>query len=117
MRVRIVGLAALWIGAAWGQTTTSLPEQVSVSVPADKSYTGKAFGYARTFRERNHRHEVYDVRYPSPVVSPHEENNTVPGELYLPLEMKAGQKFPAVVCLHIIHDNFDLERMLCTRLA
>ncbi len=117
MRVRIVGLAALWIGAAWGQTTSSLPEQVSVSVPADKSYTGKAFGYARTFRERNHRHEVYDVRYPSPVVSPHEENNTVPGELYLPVGMKAGQKFPAVVCLHIIHDNFDLERMLCTRLA
>jgi hypothetical protein len=29
----------------------------------------------------------------------------------------ARHAFPAVVCLHILHDDFELERMLCTRLA
>ena len=98
-----------------GQTTSSVPERVTV--PAEKSYTGKAFEYTRVFREQNHRHAVYDVRYPSPVVSPHEANNTVPAELYLPVGATQEHAFPAVVCLHIIHDNFDLERMLCTRMA
>lgn len=90
---------------------------IRVSVPPGKSYNGNAFDYEKSFRERNHRHLVYDIRYPSPVVSPHEFNNTVPAELYVPVGNKAGQRFPAVVCLHIIHDNFDLERLLCTRLA
>lgn len=90
---------------------------IGVSVPSGKSYNGKAFEYEKKFRERNHRHMIYDIRYPSPVVSPHEANNTVPAELYVPIGIKAGQRLPAVVCLHIIHDNFDLERLLCTRLA
>jgi len=102
-------------GAGLAQTTSSVPERVQV--PAENSYTGKAFAYTRSFREQNHRHRVYDVRYPSPVVSPHESNNTVPAELYVPLGATEGRAFPAVVCMHIIHDNFDLERMLCTRLA
>ncbi len=102
-------------GFCRAQTTSSVPEKVAV--PADKSFTGKAFEYSRVFRERNHRHEVYEVRYPSPVVSPHEANNTVPAELYVPLGVTRDRAFPAVVCLHIIHDNFDLERLLCTRLA
>ena len=109
-------IAALLIaGAACGQTTSSVPERVTVS--AEKSYTGKAFEFTRSFREQNHRHAVYDIRYPSPVVSPHEANNTVPAELYVPVGLTRERAFPAVVCLHIIHDNFDLERMLCTRLA
>lgn len=114
MRMGVV-LAVLNAGVAGAQTTSSAPERVDV--PASGSYTGQAFAYTRAFRERNHRHEVYDVRYPSPVVSPHEANNTVPAELYLPLGVTRERAFPAVVCLHIIHDNFDLERLLCTRLA
>jgi dienelactone hydrolase len=110
-------MAAVFLiaGAACGQTTSSVPERVAVS--AEKSYTGKAFEYTRTFREQNHRHAVYDIRYPSPVVSPHESNNTVPAELYVPVGTTKEHAFPAVVCLHIIHDNFDLERLLCTRMA
>lgn len=110
-----VAIAVLVAGAGFGQTTSSVPERVTV--PAEKSYTGKAFEYTRTFREQNHKHVVYDVRYPSPVVSPHEANNTVPAELYMPKGVTQEHAFPSVVCLHIIHDNFDLERLLCTRLA
>lgn len=102
-------------GTVYGQTTSSVPERVTV--PAERSFTGQAFAYTRAFREQNHRHAVYDLRFPSPVVSPHESNNTVPAELYLPAGVTRDKAFPAVVCLHIIHDNFDLERMLCTRLA
>ncbi len=112
---RRMAAALLVAGAALGQTTSSVPERVTV--PAEKSYTGKAFEYTRTFREQNHKHVVYDVRYPSPVVSPHEANNTVPAELYVPKGVTQDRAFPSVVCLHIIHDNFDLERLLCTRLA
>ena len=113
--IKILGLALLLAATCWSQSTSSVPEQVTVS--AEKSFSGKAFTYSRTFRERNHRHAVYDIRYPSPVTSPHESNNTVPAELYLPLGLPRDRAFPAVVCMHIIHDNFDLERMLCTRLA
>lgn len=106
--------AVLAVGIVWGQASQ---EAERVEVAAEKSYTGQAFAYTRTFREQNHRHAVYDVRFPSPVVSPHACNNTVPAELYLPVGLTRERAFPAVVCLHIIHDNFDLERMLCTRLA
>lgn len=102
-------------GVAYGQTTSPVPERVTVQ--AAQSYTGKAFTYTRVFREQTHKHAIYDLRYPSPVLSPHESNNTVPAELYLPAHVTRDKAFPAVVCLHIIHDNFDLERMLCTRLA
>jgi hypothetical protein len=65
---KAIGVTLLIAGAAYGQTTSSVPERVAV--PAGKSYTGKAFEYTRTFREQNHKHAVYDIRYPSPVVSP-----------------------------------------------
>ena len=115
MMLRCLGITVFLAGTCLAQTTSSVPEQVTV--PAENSYTGKAFAYTRTFREQNHRHAVYDIRYPSPVTSPHESNNTVPAELYLPVGVTREHAFPAVVCMHIIHDNFDLERMLCTRLA
>lgn len=110
-----IGVAVLAAGVACGQAASNVTERVTV--PPDKSYTGQAFDYSVSFRERNHRHAVYDIRYPSPVVSPHASNNTVPAELYVPIGVTRERAFPAVVCLHIIHDNFDLERMLCTRLA
>jgi dienelactone hydrolase len=111
------------VAAAAGALACAAPAQTAppaaerVEVPAQASYTGKPFAYTKALRERNHRCAVYDVRYPSPVTSPHEANNTVPAELYLPQGEAPARSLPAVVCLHIIHDNFDLERLLCTRLA
>ena len=115
MTMRLVLAALFAAGAAWGQGTSAVAERVAV--PAEQSFTGKAFDYERVLRERGPKHTIYDVRYPSPVVSPHPENNTVPAELYLPVGVTQEHAFPAVVCMHIIHDNFDLEHLLCTRLA
>ncbi len=111
----------IWIGlllagtVATAQTVAPKPKQVTV--PAGKSYNGKAFTYTRTFRERLRNHEIYDVQYPSPVVSPHEANNTIPAEIYMPVGAKPGGDFPAVVCMHILNGNYELCRMLCTRLS
>jgi hypothetical protein len=113
--MRCLVLALLVAGAVCGQTTSSVPERITM--PGEKSFTGKAFEYTIVLREKTPKHAVYDLRYPSPVVSPHESNNTVPAELYLPAGVTKEHAFPAVVCLHIIHDNFDLEHLLCTQLA
>ncbi len=93
------------------------PQMERIEVPAKGSFTGEAFIYTRLLRERNPSHERYDITYPSPDVTDFEPNNTVPAELYLPLGMGRDRVFPAVVCLHIFHGSFDLERMLCARLA
>jgi len=95
-------------------------EQVAperITVPAERSFGGQAFTYERVFREKLKNHLIYDVRFPSPVVSPHEANNTVPGELFVPAGATRDGTFPAVLCMHILNGNFELSRMLCTRLS
>jgi cephalosporin-C deacetylase-like acetyl esterase len=57
---------------------------------------------------------VSKVTFPSPVVTPHPNNNTVHCEYFCPTA--AGKK-PAVVVLHILGGDFDLARMVCRALA
>lgn len=111
--MRIAALVAL-AGTGLAQTP-SVPERVTV--PAEKSASGKAFTYTRVFREQLRNHLIYDVRFPSPVVSPHEANNTVPAELFMPVGTTPDGSFPAVVIMHILNGNFELCRLLCTRLS
>lgn len=113
--MRRIALLVALTGVACGQTTSAVPEQVTV--PAAKSYSGKAFTYTRVFREQLRNHLVYDVRFPSPVVSPHEANNIVPAELFVPVGTTPSGSFPAVLCMHILNGNFELSRLLCTRLS
>ena len=58
--------------------------------------------------------EVFDVTFPSPVVTPHKNNNTVHAEYYRP---KREGKRPAVLVLHILGGDFPLSRLFCNRLA
>ena len=112
--MRIVAMLAV-AGTGLAQTTSSVPERVTV--PAEKSASGKAFTYTRVFREQLRNHLIYDVRFPSPVVSPHEANNTVPAELFVPAGTTPDGTFPAVVIMHILNGNFELCRLLGTRLS
>jgi dienelactone hydrolase len=57
---------------------------------------------------------VYRVRYPSPVESPHPENNTVHAEYYRP---RGTGPFPAVIVLDITGGDQSLSRHLSTFLA
>jgi dienelactone hydrolase len=57
---------------------------------------------------------VYRVRFPSPVESPHPENNTVHAEYYRP---HGAGPFPGVLVLDITGGNQSLSRHLSTFLA
>jgi len=57
---------------------------------------------------------VYRVRFPSPVESPHPENNTVHAEYYRP---RGAGPFPGVVVLDITGGDQSLSRHLSTYLA
>lgn len=58
--------------------------------------------------------EVLELRFPSPVNSPHPENNTVHAEYYRP--RKPGP-FPCVIVLDITGGNQELSRTLSRHLA
>jgi dienelactone hydrolase len=58
--------------------------------------------------------EVWDVTFPSPVVTPYELNNTVHAEYFRP---RSAGKHPAVIVLHILGGDFPLSRLFCNRLA
>jgi dienelactone hydrolase len=57
---------------------------------------------------------VSRVTFPSPVVTPHPNNNTVHCEYFCPT---AGGTKPGVVVLHILGGDFDLARLFCRALA
>lgn len=56
----------------------------------------------------------FEVRFSSPITSPHPENNTVHCEYYRPA---AEGRYPAAIVLHILGGDFDLMRLYCRTLA
>ena len=83
----------------------------------ERTYDGKPFRYQLAEQGEGHGYRVLQLRYPSPIVSSLQQNNTIPAEYYLPSGMNGKVKRPAVVCLHILHGNFELERVTCSVLA
>jgi dienelactone hydrolase len=57
---------------------------------------------------------VWDVQFPSPVVTPHENNNTVHCEYFQPSD---GGQQAGVIVLHILGGDFPLSRLFCIALA
>ncbi len=57
---------------------------------------------------------VSKVTFPSPVVTPHPNNNTVHCEYFCPT---AEGTRPGVIVLHILGGDFDLARLFCRALA
>lgn len=62
-------------------------------------------------------HEIWDVTFPSPVKTPHENNNTVHCEYYRPTGLAANEKRPAVIVLHIFGGDFALSRLFADSIA
>jgi dienelactone hydrolase len=58
--------------------------------------------------------DVYRVRFPSPVKSPHPENNTVYCDYYRP---RGPGPFPCVIVLDITGGDQSVSRIISTRLA
>ena len=58
--------------------------------------------------------EVFELRFPSPVESPHKQNNTVYAEYYRP---KHGKAMPGVIVLDITGGDQSLSRLIACNLA
>lgn len=94
-------------------------EQIDVS----STYNDEPFSYrmelqSRKLGSRKPGYRIYRLTYPSPVVSPVEQNNTVPADYYLPEGIAPEDaKRPAVICMHILEGNFELVHITCSVLA
>lgn len=69
---------------------------------------------AARLHEVENNFEIWDVRFPSPVKTAEEANNTVHCEYFRSLR---GGKRPAVIVLHILGGDFPLSRLFCNALA
>ena len=109
-------IVALFLASTYAQADQAdrYPQTFSVS----QTYNQKPFDYRIESREEKADMLVYRLTYPSPVVSPVKQNNTIPAEYYVPKGIKPNEgRRPAVICLHILNGNYELERMCCTMLA
>ncbi len=123
---RNVSAAALGVLAAWltgsgvavsANDGTADDAKVSIHGVA-KTYNDSPFEYRLRSVRKTGAYCVYRLEYPSPVLSDHEKNNTIPADYYLPNGIEPGAApRPAVVCLHILNGNFELVNMLCSSLA
>jgi dienelactone hydrolase len=94
---------------------------VAVASAADfdvvRTFNDAPFRVAMQKTAEKNAYAVYRLTYPSPVTTPVTENNTVPADYYLPKGAADGPRRPAVIVLHILNGNYELERMLCAALA
>lgn len=87
-------------------------------VRVEKTVGSAPFSYqVQSVKEKSGFSVLY-LTYPSPVVTDVVENNTIPAELYLPDGAQSWRApRPAVLCIHILDGDFELERMTCSMLA
>ena len=82
-----------------------------------QTFNATPFRYEMKHVAHQAGYSVYRLTYPSPVATAVEANNTVPADYYLPDGAEGGPRRPAVIVLHILNGNYELERMLCASLA
>jgi dienelactone hydrolase len=58
---------------------------------------------------------MFELTFPSPVVTPLEANNTVHCEYFCPVDR--SRKHPGVIVLHILGGDFELSRLFCRTMA
>ena len=99
-----------------GRTRPLKPERdpATARLLARYELPGKGFAWKGTLKARFSGFDVYDLRFPSPVVSPDPENNTVPCEFY---RVRGGGRRPAVIVLHILDGKFRVARLVSNYLA
>jgi dienelactone hydrolase len=98
---------------ATGQVTFH-PTPAEADVPAALRMAEGSFTFERQELRVTPGYTVSGVRFPSPIVTPDIENNTVHAEYFRPT---GPGKRPAVIVLHILGADFALSRYLAARLA
>jgi dienelactone hydrolase len=90
------------------------PTAAEDTVPPRYRQTAHEFPFEAELQRDGDSVRVYRVRFPSPVESPVDVNNTVYGHYYQP----TGQgPFPGVVMLHILGGEFALSQGIASGLA
>ncbi len=85
---------------------------------ASRTFNGVPFRYRMELSARRAGYRVYRLTYPSPVVTAHAPNNTIPADYFLPDGIAPRDpRRPAVICLHILDGDFVLAEMVCSYLA
>ena len=111
---------------AWQVAQPALGDDTSVvgsggawqTVAAGKGFDNAKFDYQIRFHSQRNGYRVYEIKYPSPVKTAVEQNNTVPADYYLPNGITPGDtRRPAVICLHILDGNDALTDLVCSVLA
>lgn len=121
-RERLDALRRLWLAWLVFGGLTAIPsaraEQPGTVVHVAAACNGQPFDYRVESVEEKATFTVLRLSYPSPVLTPVPQNNTVPAEYYLPKGIRPGDpKRPAVICVHILDGNMELVRMTCSVLA
>ncbi len=94
------------------------PPPVETNVPSQFRLPAHEFVYDETpLGSMSDELAISLVRFPSPVVTPHENNNTVHCEYYRPLRASEARPAPGVIVLHILGGDFELARLFCNVLA
>jgi dienelactone hydrolase len=107
-------LAMLSLGSIEHGTAAFRPTAEESQVPERFRLEAAVFRYEMERRLETEDYTVSAVRFPSPIVTPDVENNTVHADYFQP---KKPGKRPAVVVLHILGADFALSRYVAARLA
>lgn len=91
------------------------PAKDETNVPSHFRLPESDFTFQQEFLPGSSRKlELSLVTFPSPIETPHENNNTVHCEYFRPL---APGKHPGVIVLHILGGDFELSRLCCRQFA
>ncbi len=108
-----------WIvvsGAVLLLSLVASAEEVAV-FEVTATHDGSRFSYQWSRVASFEAYDVYALRFPSPIATELEANNTVPAFVYLPRQQEGGKQIPAVLCLHILSGNRELMELVCSALA
>jgi len=88
------------------------------SLSVQSTFDNRPFTYSeKPFAERP-GYKILRLKYPSPMVTAVEQNNTVPADYNLPDGIKQGDpRRPAVIYLHILNGDDALTDIVCSSLA
>src|SRR5215211_855046 len=96
-------------------TAKFIPTVDEASVPERFRLPPDEFRFEQTpLKTYSKSFEIFEVKFPSPVETPHLNNNTVHCEYFRP---RCEGKHPGVIVLHILGGDFDLARLFCRSLA
>src|SRR4051794_6648816 len=110
-------LAVAACGAIESGTVAFVPTPLEAQVPESFRLEAAAFRFETEPRYSTGRYSVQAVRFPSPLVTPDPENNTVHAEYFHPARPAPNGRRPAVIVLHILGADFALSRFIASRLA